>query len=263
MIKVIYDTIPFITNSYFSNAEYNKSDKIQNNSLDLNHSIFIINFIKPENKTESDSLKFNDPNYMLFNNKKQNIEYNLPSINYYNKSNYIINDKKWLNDRYITKLLNDMGYDNIITPFDFYGYQTEETLFYQLLEINNVNTNNKIIAIFIFFYTENTTEYTNIQNSLFLNEIWNNIIYPYINSDEIIIYNITTQTTTPTTTNTSIIDKNKNKLNIKFDNFEYINFIDKISYNYYLKKNINTLENTIIYGKIKNIVFLLIKKMKQ
>jgi len=82
----------------------------------------------------------------------------------------------------------------------------------------------------------------NLSESLYNNKIWGNKIYPYINSDEIVELNNGNN-------NVGYLNKNKNKIEINFDNVEYINFLDKILYNYYLENNISDLNNTIIFGK--------------
>ena len=149
-INFLYDSIPFITNSYLSNNIYNKNDNIDNNILDIDENIFIINFVKPSDTNDKSSLKYNDPNYILFNKLKDNYVYNLPSINYYNDFSFIKVDKKWETDTFINKLLNDLGYNNYLTAKDIFDEETDETLFYQMLKITDINKNEKINCIFIF-----------------------------------------------------------------------------------------------------------------
>jgi len=242
-INFLYDSIPFITNSYLSNNIYNKNDNIDNNILDIDENIFIINFVKPSDTNDKSSLKYNDPNYILFNKLKDNYVYNLPSINYYNDFSFIKVDKKWETDTFINKLLNDLGYNNYLTAKDIFDEETDETLFYQMLKITDINKNEKINCIFIFFYTENEVIPNNLSESLYNNKIWGNKIYPYKNSDEIVVFNNNGNN------NVGYLNKNENKIEINFDNVEYINFLDKILYNYYLEINISDLNNTRVFGK--------------
>ena len=241
-INFLYDNVPFITNSYLSNNIYNKNDNIENNILDLDENIFIINFVKPLDNNDKSSLKYNNPNYMLFNKLKDDYVYNLPSINYYNDFSFIKVDKRWISDTFINKLLNDLGYNDYLTAKDIFDEETDETLFYQMLEITDINKNEKKNCIFIFVYTVNEIIPNNLSESLYNNKIWGNKIYPYINSDEIVELNNGNN-------NVGYLNKNKNKIEINFDNVEYINFLDKILYNYYLENNISDLNNTIIFGK--------------
>ena len=242
-IKILYNNIPFIPNSYLPNDTYSKNDIINEIKLNLNESIFIINFFKPDNIDNKEPLKFNNPNYMLFNNKNDGIIYNLPSINFYNNFEYNVLNKKWFSDNYINKLLNDLGFYNFTTPSDFYGVENEETLFYQLLEITDINTNEKTTAVFIFFFINNENEKNNEKNSYYLNKIWNNVIYPYNDSNEIVDYIYINNN------DIKYLSKKKNKMDVIFNNVEYINFLKKVEYNYYLKKNIDGIENTLVSGK--------------
>lgn len=238
----LYNNVPFITNSYFSSDIYEKNDLINNQILNLDENIFIINFKKPTDISDTSSLKFNDPNYMLFNVLKNGIDYNLPSINYYNDFSYVVKKKLWNINSLIKKLLKDLGYENIITPHDFFNEKNEDTLFYQELQINDINQKNKLDCIFIFFYSDEQNN-LDIQKSFYSNKIWNTIKYPYYDYELIISFVYKK--------NNSIkyLDKTKNNIDVHFDNFEYINFLNKIGFHYYLKENKSNLNNTKIYLK--------------
>ena len=110
-INILYNNIPYIPNSYLTNKIYDKSDKIDTKNINNNSTIFIINLDILENgefnkKLALEYLLYNNIDYMIFN-KNENIKiYNLPSIKYFYKSEYNINDKIY--DLYENKRVQDL-----------------------------------------------------------------------------------------------------------------------------------------------------------
>ena len=109
---------------------------------------------------------------MIFN-KNENIKiYNLPSIKYFYKSEYNINDKIYdlYENKRVQDLLENIGYDinKIKTPSNLLGIENNDTVFYNEIELydNIKNEHNKII--FMYFYT---SQYDKYKSSIFYNNI--------------------------------------------------------------------------------------------
>ena len=248
-INILYNNTPYIPNSYFTNKLYDKSDKIDINTINNNSTIFIINldiFENDEfNKTlSSEYLLYNNIDYMIFNiNKNSDVLYYLPSIKYFYQSEYNINNKYYdlKNNNMVKDLLKNIGYDidKIETPFGLLNIKNEETVFYKEIEIYDSVKNENNTIIFMYFYT---SKYDNYKSSIFYNNVnWNVFIYPYkkpltelyyVNNSK--LYNTITKI---------------NNFTIDFDNFEYEKFFNKIDYSYYQKNNINNLKNTTFFLK--------------
>lgn len=233
-IDLNYDLRPYIPDIYIKGNIFNSFDSVNmNNSIGINTSIFIFNINEPLTSN------YNDPSYLLFGIKKDNIEYNYPSLNFFSNSNttktpYETTIPIFQIDSNIKKILESIGY-NLMDI-------NESQFQYQELIINTslLNTNSKSKIIYMYFnFISNQNLRTNYNKyastTYYDNKYWNIIIYPYINLDSSNTYisNIISY-------EYSLLSNGSNKKNVdklNFDDRENIKYYTKIDYKYF--ENIN------------------------
>jgi hypothetical protein len=233
--EINYDLRPYMPDIFIKNKIYTSMDSINNNKdILITSSIFIFNIDK------SLDSEINDPGYLLFGIKKDNVVYDFPSLNffYYNKN--LSKTQPYKSSPPDNNLNN---YTNLLTKIGYNILKINSTQFeYRELIITETTTNYKIKVIYMFFNLlepEIKINYNNYSSTIYYyNKYWNIQIYPFIKNDTI-----------PYVPSNVFFDyfNNQNKFNSKinvasvidnidFDNRENIKYYEKIDY-----KN---LENT-------------------
>jgi hypothetical protein len=242
--EINYDLRPYLPDIYIGNSIYNSSDSINNNTdISINSSIFIFNI----NRNLDDPV--NDPGYLLFGIKKEGVNYDFPSLNYFYYNKNINGSSPYksslpiydLNNN-LRKLLSKIGY-NILE------INTEQFEYRELLVYDSI-TNLKSNVIYIYFnfnllVPPTLTNYNKYASTTYSNnKYWNIIIYPYIetNSNPYIQSDVSYEYTL----NNS--DKSDQKVieTINFDDRETIKYYDKIDYKNFENTNLTMNPNTNI-----------------
>lgn len=245
--EINYDLRPYIPDIYIKNDIYTSFDtNNNNNNIGINSVIFIFNI------NESLQSQYNDPLYLLLGIKKEGVEYDFPSLNFYYNNNqdtiqpglpiYEINNN-------LKNLLENIGY-NVL--------QINENEFqYQELSITNSISNVKIKIIYLYFNLINPNSITNYNNfapsTYYENKYWNIIIYPFIKKNSYIQSEVFRDFTVK---KTNILNK-KYIETVDFDDRENIKYYQKIDYKYFEnidytfnnKSNLETLRNYSFYVK--------------
>ena len=80
-IDLNIDQRPYLPDIFINNNIYNTNDEQNMNKISINKNIFIVNL---SSANDLNSI-YNDPNYILFGQKKDGETYNIPSLNYFYK----------------------------------------------------------------------------------------------------------------------------------------------------------------------------------
>jgi hypothetical protein len=138
-IDLNIDQRPYLPDIFLNNDIYNTNDEQNMNNISINKNIFIVNL------TSTNDLNsiYNDPNYILFGQKKENETYNIPSLNYFynynqeNLVNYLQEEQTNTISVELYELLENIGYNR---------YDINEDIFnYELLKLRD----NELIIFFI------------------------------------------------------------------------------------------------------------------
>jgi hypothetical protein len=231
-INLNIDQRPYLPDIFINNDIYNTNDEQNMNKISINKNIFIVNLTSVNDKNSI----YNDPNYILFGQKKDGETYNIPSLNYFynynqdNLVNYLQEEQTNTISLELYELLEIIGYNK---------YDINEDIFnYELLKLRD----NQLI-IFLYFNLKSIdstnqieTNYNNFNSTVFYNKnYWNLLIYPFNNtvsyiSPSNISYNI----------NKIVINNLLNKINkVEFDNKDLISYKNKIDYKFLEDKTEN------------------------
>jgi hypothetical protein len=248
--EINYDTRPYLPDIIIKDNIYNSCDSINNNnSIEINSTIFIVNINK--------NLDFSDPGYILFGIKNDNLNpliYEFPPLYffYYNSNNLTNKPYK------ITYETNTLS-ENLKSILQQIGYSIDKIngssfIYKELLVTEEFNQIQKKVLYFYFKLTnieptENYVNYNRYLSSFYTNDSYYNIlIYPFYNKYQVIYENLQINFNYYFTTN-----QNTNNYldNLDFDDREIIKYYEKIDYKYFentnytmdLKTNIETLRN--------------------
>lgn len=266
-INILINTIPYLPDIYTKDNIYKSTDAVDNNTLiSADQTIFIFNISSKYGN------QYNDPGYLLYGIKNSNYnEYLFPSLYFFNNllnenllgtQPYTILSQTNLISEENQTLLNQIGYDvnkietsnftySIINCVDLISNTTRTIIYFyfNVLELNEININNYYSSIY------NNKKYYNI------------LIYPYINTDNIINgLNKNVNINYKYLNNNSI---SKNMLeSVKFDDRELIIYLDKLDYKYMERREVMLDQNNSIqimnaYAKnVKNYEYYLNKNNK-
>jgi hypothetical protein len=270
-VNILTDTVPYIPDIYSNSNIYKQKDNITEiNSISADKVVFIIALSSDNINNVSNILKYNDPDYMLYGTQAENVIYNLPSINYFDKGlidqkNYDINSYSLGDTTIGYDILELVGYDKLkILPINSINsnYLSSQIYFYQELTCYDFNQNVSTQIIFYFFlypynspYPDNPqfpniVNYNYFKNIIYYKNNYLNIyIYPFTNPFDIpsIPYpHFKYRPQTVLTTNSNIITFNT----LNFSNLELVNFNEKISFKYFEKPTtLNNLEVLNYFSK--------------